>query len=229
MVNSFYSASSTATETTWQYWTDSTNATGSPTYTTSDIAWDRWANTSTSSSTSTDVWPIWTSNTATTTSSDAWIVWNSTTTTSGLNATTWSTWSDQPVRALREGRSRVRSPRTFVDVSAAKERADKLLVEHLSAEQEQSLAQHGYFDMGTLVDGKNRRFRIYNNKYQHNVFEIDENGRKLREYCAHTSHACPQSDHALAQKLILEHSPSEFLRVANIWDLEGGRRVQVRG
>lgn len=53
------------------------------------------------------------------------------------------------------------------------------------------------------MDGTPRRFRIYNNKYQHNVFEIDQDGRKLREHCAHTSHACPQSDHALAQKLLL--------------------------
>lgn len=223
MVNSFYTTA-TSTETTWQRWSDGTNATGSPTYTTSDLAWNRWAN-ATSSSTSTDVWPIWTTSTATATNTDAWIGWTSTTSTSGLSAAAWVEWSNQPVRSFRPARARAERPRC----TEARERADKLLVEHLTDEQEQSLAAHGYFDLETVVDGEKKRFRIHNNKYQHNVFEIDESGRKLREYCAHTSHACPQSDHALAQKLLLEHNPLEFFRVANIWDVRNGLRNPVRG
>lgn len=225
MVNSFYTSSTaTSTETTWQYWSRNTNATSSTALTTDTHVWNRWAGTSSSS---TDVWPIWTTSTATSatvTNTDAWSAWSATTSTSGLNATTWAEWSDQPARTPRHARPRACRPR----VSEARERADKLLVEHLSAEQEQSLAQHGYFDVDTFVDGRNRRFRIYNNKYQHNVFEIDESGRKLREYCAHTSHACPQSDHALAQKLLLERNPLEFFRVANIWDVRDGRRNAIR-
>jgi len=75
-----------------------------------------------------------------------------------------------------------------------------------------------------MVNGVPRRFRIHNDKYMHNVFELGEDDVKIRELCAHTSHACPQGDHSLAQKLLLESSPEEFLRVANIWDLQGAER-----
>ena len=198
MVENSYVSTATSTTGTWNLWTASTNTTVSSTLSTGDIVWNGWANSTTSASTST--WDAWTSSTATATST-------------GLTAT-WSAWSDQPARSFRAARPRV-------DQVQAKQRADKLLVEHLTEEQEQSLAAHGYFDVDTIVKGEKKRFRIHNNMYQHNVFEIDQDGRKLRELCAHTSHACPQSDHALAQKLMLEHNPTEFFRVANIRDLRG--------
>jgi hypothetical protein len=199
VVENFYTSTSTSTaSTTWQYWTGSTSTSVSNVTTTGDIVWNGWANSTTSASTST--WDAWTSSTATVTSA-------------GLTPTMWNAWVADDLQPLSRPRH-----------SDAVKRADKLLVEHLTEEQEQSLAAQGYFDVDTIVKGEKKRFRIHNNKYQHNVFEIDQDGRKLRELCAHTSHACPQSDHALAQKLMLEHNPAEFLRVANIWDLRNDRR-----
>lgn len=103
----------------------------------------------------------------------------------------------------------------------ASSRAHKILGENLDRSQRRCLAKLGYFDI--KVQG--RTFRIHNNKYTHNVFELDPQGKPVREFCAHTSHACPQSDHALAQKLLLENDPEEFFRIANIWGLEGDRRI----
>lgn len=103
----------------------------------------------------------------------------------------------------------------------ARNRARQILVEHLSQAQKDTLEKHGYFD----VEAGGRWFRIYGNSFQHNIFELDANGRKIREYCAHTSLACPREDHMLAQKFMIEASFEEFARVANIWDLRGHRRI----
>lgn len=194
----------TNTTTTGDLWASSTSTTANRTVSTGEISWNQWTN-STTASTTASTWDLWTSSSVTSTST-------------GI-ASTWTAWTATAPVARPARRPRIESQ--------ARNRADKLLVEHLSAEQEQSLAEHGYFDVDSFVEGEARRFRIHNHKYQHNVFEIDENGRKLRELCAHTSHACPQSDHALAQKLMLEHNPAEFLRVANIWDLSCGMRDLV--
>jgi hypothetical protein len=121
----------------------------------------------------------------------------------------------------RERQYRADQLRRQKEKRCASSRARKILGEHLDRHQRRCLEKLGHFDIRV----RGRTFRIHNNKYQHNVFELDEQNRPIREFCAHTSHACPQSDHALAQKLLLEHDPDHFFRVANIWNLEGGRRI----
>lgn len=218
---SFTNASSS--DVTWSYWTQTA---GRNTYSTNSLStsvtpsttvWNTWNNTTTTSASNTIVWDQWTTGTATTTGwQDTWQVWTSDSVNQPSNRVVPA---NVFVPALRR--------RPSIDVGVARQRADKLLVEHLTPEQEKSLLEDGYFEIDVRADGKVRRFRIYNDKYQHNVFEIDRRGRKLREYCAHTSHACPQSDHALAQKLLLEHNPREFFRVANAWDLRDGLRAPL--
>lgn len=188
--------------------------------------------TGTQSSTGTQVWPSWN---ITYSNTSAWVTWTNTslgTTAYTTTSSAWNVWNQNYVTStgttIRTDQRRERQYQFAASPSRcpeAEKRADKILVEHLSTEQERMLLEQGYFDVRTMVDGRPRRFRIHNHRYQHNVFELDENDVKIRELCAHTSHTCPQSDHALAQKLLLEHNPEEFLRVANIWDLQRDRAL----
>lgn len=107
--------------------------------------------------------------------------------------------------------------------AAAQQRAHALLVEHLTYHQRRQLKKHGHFNV--RVAGRN--FRISNKSIYHNVFELDADGNIIREFCAHTLPGCPQSDHALAQKLMLETALDDFCRVANVWDRRGERRRLV--
>lgn len=195
------------------------------------------------------VWRIWATNcdSGTTTSgvtfsSSVWQSWNDVTSaassvTGGWNTQAFNGWvvsqeeyrertrEAEAARRRREREWQERQRKQRKEREAASYRARKLLVEHLDRQQRKTLEKLGYFDLKVNVGGAERTFRIFNNKYQHNVFELDERGQKVREFCAHTSHACPQSDHALAQKLMLEADPQQFFRVANIWNLNGGRRI----
>jgi hypothetical protein len=189
------------------------------------------------------IWKVWsTQSNATSTTGvvfdDVWASWNDLTSSVTTNYTgEWQRWvisndeyrerrkETEAARRRREREWRAEQTRKRKEREAATSRARKILVEHLDQDQRRTLDQHGYFDIKIEVAGAERVFRIFNNKYQHNVFELDESGNKVREFCAHTSHACPQSDHALAQKLLLEADPQQFFRVANIWNLRGGRQI----
>lgn len=181
------------------------------TYNTSATGWSSWTSTS-----------GMTSDTSISTTGVQWYSSNTISTSTTASTDIYYTNSRQSWTTMAPAVHQSK-PRYCV-TSEANRRADKILVEHLSADQERCLAEHGYFDVRTMVNGVPRRFRIHNDKYMHNVFELGEDDVKIRELCAHTSHACPQGDHSLAQKLLLESSPEEFLRVANIWDLQGAER-----
>lgn len=174
---------------------------------------------STTSSATTDAWAIWSwdSGTATVTSSIvnlAWQTWNA--------SSTYVVSASDVSRAIGASIRRDRGD-ILEQGQKARKRAKKLLVENLNEKQRRTLEKHGWFE----VKVGDRRFRIHNDRYQHNVFELDGAGAKLREFCAHTSHACPQEDHVLAQKLMLEGCPEEFFAIANQWDLSQGGRVLV--
>jgi hypothetical protein len=91
----------------------------------------------------------------------------------------------------------------------ASKRAEKLLRNHLTAEQREDLDKKGYFQI--IVD--KRHFRIKRGT-SHNVVEVNKNGRKIRTFCAHPD-GVPESDVMLSQKLALEIQPSAFFSVAN--------------
>jgi hypothetical protein len=98
----------------------------------------------------------------------------------------------------------------------ARERATRLLHEHLTAEQLEELSRAGRFHLDVLSqDGRRRRYRI-NRGRSRNVQEIDlGNGRIIKTLCAHPAAAVPDEDTMLAQKLMLETAEAEFLRIAN--------------
>lgn len=99
--------------------------------------------------------------------------------------------------------------------SVAKERAERLLREHLSPRQREELASKGFFTLETVAPtGERRLYRIDRGRSR-NVRQVDGNGRVLKTLCAHPAILVPDADTMLAQKLMLETDEQEFLRIAN--------------
>lgn len=93
---------------------------------------------------------------------------------------------------------------------AAKQKAEKLLLDNLSAEQRETLVKRGFFYLH-LQNGK--KYRL--DRHTHgNVYLVDEANRVLKKFCAQPN-GVPVDDAILAQKLTLELDEPAFLRVAN--------------
>lgn len=92
-----------------------------------------------------------------------------------------------------------------------KGRAEGLLRNALSPFQRKELDRRGYFHVcvGT------RRFRITRGR-SGNVLEVDVRSRVLRSFCAHPIEEVPDADTMLSQKLLLDHQPEDFFRIANV-------------
>jgi hypothetical protein len=96
--------------------------------------------------------------------------------------------------------------------AVANEKAKKLLVEHLSAEQQKTYEEKRYFD----VDIEGRTYRIHHGSHG-NVRLLgtgDKAGKEITKYCIQPE-GVPIGDVLLAQKLLLEANEKEFLRIAN--------------
>lgn len=95
------------------------------------------------------------------------------------------------------------------------DKAHKLLCRHLTEEQRQTLADHGWF----VVQGgmTKRKFRI--RKSPHLIANIDLLGMDdivVARYCGHAELGdMPIWDHLLTQKLMLEHAEDDFFAIAN--------------
>lgn len=100
-------------------------------------------------------------------------------------------------------------------------RAERLLLEHLSPAQRAEYRADGEF---TVLASGGRRYLIRKGR-QHNVFELDDEGVRVKELCGHVSERVPDADNILAQKLWLETAEDEFVAKCNIWDLTGYRRL----
>ncbi len=98
----------------------------------------------------------------------------------------------------------------FRNGNAANKRAEQLLLECLSPEQIEDYNTHKGFN---VLGGDDRIYRVYS-KLAHNVVLFEE-GRPSIVYCVITREFTPTSDQLLAQKLLLETQPEEFLRIAN--------------
>lgn len=90
-----------------------------------------------------------------------------------------------------------------------KQRAEKLLVEHLSDAQRATLEKHSYFDVAI----GERTYRIHRGTHG-NVRLLNEKGQEKTLFCVQPP-GVPTEDAMLAQKLHLEANEQEFLRVAN--------------
>jgi hypothetical protein len=95
---------------------------------------------------------------------------------------------------------------------AAKAKAEQLLVEHLTEEQEQAWKEN----RAIFVTAKSgRRFKIREGRAG-TIEEINAEGKAIRSFCVHVEpHNVPDADNVLAQKLALEHNEEALLRMAN--------------
>lgn len=119
-------------------------------------------------------------------------------------------------RQAREAEYQAKQIRIEAERAKARERAEKLLRESLSPEQLEELSLKGHFHLETIAaSGERRRYRI-NRGRSRNVQQVDRSsGLVLKTLCAHPIELVPDADTMLAQKLFLEASEEEFLRVAN--------------
>ena len=95
----------------------------------------------------------------------------------------------------------------------AAERAQELLLVHLTPEQRESVVKNKWF----VVEGgkSKKKYRIKTTAAAGNVLELDPEGRVVASYCCHADHSFPMGDQHLTQKLMLECDEDAFLRVAN--------------
>lgn len=94
----------------------------------------------------------------------------------------------------------------------AYEKAEKLLLEHLTEEQKEDYRKFGAFN---VVSMSHKRYRIVAKTYIGNIKQIDDQGKVKAVYCYHLKGEFPVPDHLLAQKLMLECCEDEFFQVAN--------------
>jgi len=122
-------------------------------------------------------------------------------------------------RAAREERTRLiaeeaRAARQAEDErrNAALDRAQQLLLEHLTPEQRDTVRTLKWF---IVMGGRTRtKYRIHTDRsYSANIHVLDGEAVKHR-LCGHIRDGVPLPDHLLAQKLMLEHDEDEFLKLA---------------
>ncbi len=117
------------------------------------------------------------------------------------------------VAALRAALATRQSARqTEARRKSAPDRAEKLLIGYLSAEQRATYTRYGWF----VVRGESgRRYSIWKKDALYcNVCELGNYGQTVARLCAHPAIKVPMGDHLLTQKLMLEHHEAEFRRVA---------------
>ncbi len=115
----------------------------------------------------------------------------------------WKKQEDE-ARALEEKRKR--------EEIEAKQKAEVLLLQHLSPQQQEDLRTKGCF----FVEVGGEKYQI-NRGYAGNVKLLDAKSSKVRKsFCIHPRVRVPDADAMLAQKLLLEADKDQFHKVANI-------------
>lgn len=96
---------------------------------------------------------------------------------------------------------------------AANKRAEEFLLDHLTPPQKETYKKNGWF----VVEGGNTKtkYRIRKDGWSGNVDVYEADKIKHRLCCHIPAGKVPHGDHLLAQKLMLEFSEEDFLRLAN--------------
>lgn len=123
--------------------------------------------------------------------------------------------ADQAAAAVRAEERRIAAEARRQEAAFAQERAEELLTAHLTPEQ---LAEWKEKEQIHVVSPRGRRYCIRKGR-AHNVFEVDQRGRRVKELCGHVSESVPNADNVLAQKLAIELMEEQFLATCNVWDL----------
>jgi len=176
------------------------------------------------------IWARWydgrSDSTSTASTDDYWDMWNGGTDSTVSTATTsscWGRWSIEVVErreqteaeqeAEREQQRRFEEERKRrkAQECITEKKAEVLLLSYLNPADKKIFRRHRHIDVWSQ---SGRRFRIKEGR-QHNIYELDDRGKALREYCIHVKDDVPNCDNVLAQKFMLECREADFLRIAN--------------
>lgn len=102
-----------------------------------------------------------------------------------------------------------------IERQRAIERAEILLQESLSPQQQEELSRCGFFTVATqLQNGHPRIYQLRRGRVA-NILEVNAQGHGVSRWCVHPRLDVPDADTLLAQKLWLENRPDELLAIAN--------------
>jgi hypothetical protein len=127
----------------------------------------------------------------------------------------FSPQTQEQVQELRRRREAcallVRIEREQEERRVAAERAEQLLISHLTRAQRKS------WERDKAIEVKGRSGRTYRIKCGRagNVYELDDKGRPVASLCVHLVDPVPDQDNVLWQLLAIQHDEEEFLRRAN--------------
>lgn len=151
------------------------------------LTWDSWLGNSISTSytTTTDPWPRW------------------------VNGGSLGYVRAVPVPESDEQRQAREERRAQAE--AAKQRAKELLVAFLDEEQTAEFEERQEFH---VRGSAGRRYCLKRGR-AHNVFEVDDDGRKVVEFCGHVRDSIPDDDNVLAQMLFIQNDEEGYRKLAN--------------
>lgn len=205
---SYFATSNTGDDSAWYPWTRDTGIGTSTSTNTNNIIWTSWTDRSTSATV-----PIY-----------------STTFNARIVQAPWVQWiEDDESRARRQAQeSQYREERIVArqrqeqEALEANSRADRLLLTHLSGEQQRQLLNEEWFE---VRGASGTKYRVHRGRTA-NVDVLNGSGKVVRSLCAHPRMACPNGDTMLAQKLLLEMDEASFLRTALVHNARHGFRLR---
>ena len=98
------------------------------------------------------------------------------------------------------------------DWEEGERRAQLLLRETLTVEEQAALAERGYLDLPSRQYPQ-RYYRVYR---QPRLVEVYDRGRRSQALCIQPTSYLPPSDRLLLHKLLLEADEARYLRLANV-------------
>lgn len=176
-------------------------------------------------------WPIWIKHQSMASNSVIWTQWaqQNLTTATIYGQTAQSLYSgydelvqqQQPVvrSAAEIAENEARIARQQEEVRAynrrreeAEERAEVLLLSHLTPKQKEDYVKHKYI---CFKGRSGANYRIRAGSHVGNVDVMDKKGKEVMHHlCAHPTHV-PMADTLLTQLFTLRHHEADFLRIAN--------------
>ena len=125
------------------------------------------------------------------------------------------TWSRRFRQVLRKMAWLINGTwRASFSAAYAERRAEDLLVEHLTAKQQEQYLKSRSF---TVKGGTTGYTYLITPCRAMNIYRLGRCGEKRELLCFHTTYIVPVADNMLAQKIMLESSETECLTLAKKW------------
>lgn len=134
----------------------------------------------------------------------------------------WSEYGEtEEQRTARIEAARLAREQEALEAAEYAERAQLLLLSHLDEDEIERWLQYHELE---VISQSGKRYLIDGSKTAHNIFELDEAGTKIKEFCVYGP-GVPLADNALTQMLCLRYSEAHLLSRANAWDIHSGETV----